>query len=206
MLPCLCIGLADRQAGMLLTTVGFRTFVLDLQLVAFAVEVAGFDVGNELYELFVDCDWRTGEGAAGPDDNAALVAVMSCQQSAVAGRQALRSSWASNVEALAEMELSRRQRSEMSFSVEVGQELAKRLAKRRKRSIRRRKRGGSDPGIQSKDEGYDGRDPRHRVSFIEQGAKAAGRCGRTGGFSQITVEGLQRYRHDLPSMTRLCES
>ena len=29
MLPCLCIGLADRQAGMLLTTLGFRTFVLN---------------------------------------------------------------------------------------------------------------------------------------------------------------------------------
>jgi hypothetical protein len=66
----------------------------------------------------------------GPDDNAILCAVVSREQGAVAGRQAVWSRGTSHVNALHEMELPGRQRGEMSFSVEVGPQLSKWLARR----------------------------------------------------------------------------
>ena len=70
---------------------------------------------------------------------------MSREQRAVAGRQAIGSSRASNVDAFDEMELPGGQRGEMSFSVEVGPELGKRPARRRR--FVRCKGGAPDPWI-----------------------------------------------------------
>lgn len=56
------------------------------QLVTIAVESAGLDVGDEVYELFVDWDRRAGQWPAGPDDNTIFGAVMSREQSTVARR------------------------------------------------------------------------------------------------------------------------
>jgi hypothetical protein len=105
------------------------------------------DVRDQLYELLADWERPTREWAAGPKNNAILSTVMSRERRAVAGRQALGSSWASNVDAFDEMELPGGQRGKMSFSVEVGPKLGKRLAKRRR--FVRRKGGASDPWINS---------------------------------------------------------
>ena len=100
------------------------------QFVTLGIECAGFDVRDQLYEFLADWERPAREWAASPKNNAILSTVMSREQRAVAGRQAIGSSRASNVDAFDEMELPRGQRGEMSFSVEVDSELGKRLARR----------------------------------------------------------------------------
>src|ERR1700733_14476484 len=95
------------------------------QFVALGIECASFDVRDQLYELLADWERPTREWAACPKNNAILSTVMSREQRAVAGGQ----------------------RGEISFSVEVGPELGKRLA-RRSRFVRRMG-GASDPWIKS---------------------------------------------------------
>jgi hypothetical protein len=85
---------------------------------------------------------------------------MSREQRTVAGWQAVRSCGTSNVKAIREMELPGRQRGEMSSSVEVGPELGKGLAWRR-RCFVGGKRGACGLWIQSEDEGGDDGDPQH---------------------------------------------
>src|SRR5277367_3668644 len=145
------------------------------QFVALGIECASFDVRDQLYELLADWERPTREWAAGPKNNAILSTVMSREQRAVAGRQAIGSSRASNVDAFDEMELPGGQRGEMSFGVEVGPELGKRLARRRRRFVRR-KGGASDPWIKSQDEGGNDPDPQHEDSF--ECAKENGRRTR----------------------------
>jgi hypothetical protein len=98
------------------------------------VDCASLDVGNELYECFADCGRPTRERAAGPENKAILDTVTSHEQRVVAGRQAIRSIWASDVDALDEVKLSESQRGEMGISVEVGPELGERPAWRKRLS------------------------------------------------------------------------
>jgi hypothetical protein len=82
-----------------------RLLACGSQFVTLGIECAGFDVRDQLYELLADWERPTREWAAGPKNNAILSTVMSREQRAVAGRQAIGSSWASNVDAFDEMEL-----------------------------------------------------------------------------------------------------
>jgi hypothetical protein len=75
------------------------------QFVTLGIECAGFDVRDELYELLADWKRPIRQWATGPKNNAILSTVMSREQRAVAGRQAIGSSRASNVDAFDEMEL-----------------------------------------------------------------------------------------------------
>ena len=79
-----------------------------LQFVTLAVECAGLDAGDEIYELFVDRDRRTGERAADPNNNAILGAVMRREQRAVSGRQTVWRRGAADIQAFDEVELPRR--------------------------------------------------------------------------------------------------
>jgi hypothetical protein len=148
-LETLTRAIPNRRAGFWVTMRAWctRLSACGSQFVTLGIECAGFDVRDQLYELLADWERPTREWAAGPKNNAILSTVMSREQRAVAGRQAIGSSWASNVDAFDEMELPGGQRGKMSFSVEVGPKLGKRLAKRRR--FVRRKGGASDPWINS---------------------------------------------------------
>src|ERR1700722_19284548 len=116
------------------------------EFVALGIECASFDVRDQLYELLADWERPTREWAACPKNNAILSTVMSREQRAVAGRQAIGSSRASNVDAFDEMELPGGQRGEMSLTSKSA-ELGKRLARRRR--FVRCKGSASDPWITS---------------------------------------------------------